>query len=288
MNRKDFIKASIGLPLLSMNLQEFEKEVIGDHFAEAMMPLLFVGHGSPMNAIEDNAFSRSWAKLGNELSVPKAILCVSAHWQTRGTKVTAMEQPKTIHDFGGFPKALFDVQYPAPGSPQYAQLTMSQFRAGHISKDFEWGLDHGTWSVLKPMFPKANIPTFQLSLDYTATPQQHVEIAKHLMNMRKKGVLIIGSGNIVHNLGLLNFEGKPFDWATEFDELAKTKILNNDLKTLTDYKNLGKAASLSIPTNEHYLPLLYILALKQKQENTSFFNESIEMGSVSMRSLKIS
>ncbi len=270
-----------------MNLQEFEKEVIGHHFAEAMMPLLFVGHGSPMNAIEDNAFSRSWAKLGKELSVPKAILCVSAHWQTRGTKVTAMEQPKTIHDFGGFPKALFDAQYPAPGSPQYAQLTINQFQAGHISKDYEWGLDHGTWSVLKPMFPKANIPTFQLSLDYTATPQQHVEIAKHLMNLRKKGVLIIGSGNIVHNLGLLNWEGNPFDWAIEFDELAKTKILNNDLKALADYKNLGKAASLSIPTNEHYLPLLYILALKQKQENISFFNESIEMGSVSMRSLKI-
>ena len=288
MNRKDFIKASIGLPLLSMNLKEFEKEIIGDQNADAVMPLLFVGHGSPMNAIEDNEFSRSWAQLGKELPTPKAILCISAHWQTRGTKVTAMDHPKTIHDFGGFPKALFDAQYPAPGSPQYAQLTISQFQAGHISKDFEWGLDHGTWSVLMPMFPKATIPTFQLSLDYTSTPQQHVEIAKHLMNLRNKGVLIIGSGNIVHNLGLLNFEGKPFDWATEFDELAKTKILNNDIKALADYKSLGKAASLSIPTNEHYLPLLYILALRQKHENISFFNESIEMGSISMRSMRIS
>ncbi len=286
MNRKDFIKAGIALPLLSMNLQEFEKE-IGNHFAEAIMPLLFVGHGSPMNAIEDNKFSKSWAKLGTELPAPKAILCISAHWQTRGTKVTAMEHPKTIHDFGGFPKALFDVQYPAPGSPEFAQLTINQFKEGHVNKDLEWGLDHGTWSVLKPMFPKATIPVFQLSLDYLATPAQHVEIAKHLANLRKKGVLIIGSGNIVHNLGLLNPENKPFDWAIEFDQLAKTKIMENDIKGLTDYKNLGKAATLSVPSNEHYLPLLYILALKQKNESLSFFNETIDFGSISMRSLKI-
>ncbi|MBC7384308.1 MAG: 4,5-DOPA dioxygenase extradiol [Bacteroidia bacterium] len=270
-----------------MELKAFENEIIGNTYAAAIMPVLFVGHGSPMNAIENNTITQNWAKLGRELPVPKAILCISAHWQTQGTKVTAMEHPKTIHDFGGFPKALFDAQYPAPGSPEFAQLTIEEFQSGHVNKDFEWGLDHGTWSVLKPMFPKANIPTFQLSLDYTATLAQHIEIAKHLQNLRKKGVLIIGSGNIVHNLGLLNWEGKPFDWAIEFDETVKNKIINNDLNALVNYNKLGKTATLSIPTEEHYIPLLYTLALKQNNEQANFFNETIEMGSISMRSLKI-
>lgn len=287
MTRKDFFLTTVGLPLLNMELKAFENEIIGNTYAAAIMPVLFVGHGSPMNAIENNTITQNWAKLGRELPVPKAILCISAHWQTQGTKVTAMEHPKTIHDFGGFPKALFDAQYPAPGSPEFAQLTIEEFQSGHVNKDFEWGLDHGTWSVLKPMFPKANIPTFQLSLDYTATLAQHIEIAKHLQNLRKKGVLIIGSGNIVHNLGLLNWEGKPFDWAIEFDETVKNKIINNDLNALVNYNKLGKTATLSIPTEEHYIPLLYTLALKQNNEQANFFNETIEMGSISMRSLKI-
>ncbi len=287
MNRKDFIKASIGIPLMSMNLKEFKKEVIGNKTANVSMPVLFVGHGSPMNAIEDNSFSRSWSKLGKELPEPKAILCISAHWQTKGTKVTAMAYPKTIHDFGGFPKALFDVNYPAPGTPEFAELTIQQFKNIHVSADFEWGLDHGSWSILKPMFPKANIPCYQLSLDYTASPAQHVEIAKQMLSLRNKGVLIIGSGNIVHNLGLLNWEGKPFDWAIEFDQISKNKIEHNDLNSLIHYSSLGKAANLSIPSNEHYLPLLYAMALRQKSDDLHFFNESIEMGSISMRSFRL-
>ena len=248
------------------------------------MPVLFVGHGSPMNAIEDNEFSRAWKSLGKELPAPKAILCISAHWQTRGTKVTMNERPETIHDFGGFPKALFDAQYPAPGAVEMAKATIAGVPGGVIHGDLEWGLDHGTWSVLKPMFPAANIPVFQMSLDYNLNPEKHYQLASQLSFLRKKGVLIIGSGNIVHNLGLINWGGKAFDWAIEFDALVKNRLEKFEHKDLIHYDKLGKSAQLSIPTNEHYLPMLYIAALAGRNESFRFFNAKTEMGSISMRS----
>ncbi len=287
MDRKSFIQSSLLIPFLNMNLQDFESEVLGKAPLSEKMPVLFVGHGNPMNAIENNAYHQKWAEIGQSLPRPKAILCVSAHWQTKGTQVTFMERPKTIHDFGGFPKALFDTQYPVSGSPQFAQAAIDALREIHVGKDLDWGLDHGCWSVLKPMFPEANIPVFQLSLDYFASPEQHFQIGSQLQLLRQKGVLIVGSGNIVHNLGRLDWGGKPFDWAIEFDQLAKTKINSGDFKSLVNYDTLGKAAQLAIPTNEHYLPLLYVLALKDKNEPMHFFNEQIDMGSIAMRSLFI-
>ncbi len=270
-----------------LNLTDFESEILGKAPLTKKMPVLFVGHGNPMNAIENNAYHQKWAEIGRSLPSPKAILCISAHWQTKGTQVTFMDRPKTIHDFGGFPKALFDTQYPVPGSPQYAQEAIDALREIHVGKDLDWGLDHGCWSVLKPMFPEANIPVFQLSLDYFASPEQHFQIGSQLQSLRQKGVLIVGSGNIVHNLGYLDWGGKTFDWAIEFDQLAKSKILQGDYASLVAYQNLGKAAQLAIPTNEHYLPLLYVLALKDKNEPLHFFNEQIDMGSIAMRSVFI-
>lgn len=287
MNRKKFLQSGLLFPFINMDLHAFESEIIGSNESSDLMPVLFVGHGNPMNAIMPNAYSAKWKEIGEKIATPKAILCVSAHWQTRGTQVTFMEHPKTIHDFGGFPKALFDAQYPAPGSPLFAQKTIDAVKAVHITKDLEWGLDHGCWSVLKPMFPSAKIPVFQLSLDYLATPEQHFQIGMQLQSLRSKGVLIVGSGNLVHNLGMLNWEGGPFDWAIEFDTLAKKKIIDGDFASLVGYRNLGQAAKLAIPTNEHYLPLLYALALKTKNEPLHFFNESIDMGSISMTSLFI-
>ncbi|MBP7511432.1 MAG: 4,5-DOPA dioxygenase extradiol [Bacteroidia bacterium] len=286
MKRKEFIKLGLLTPLAAMNLKDFE-EVLGADAEGAKMPVLFVGHGNPMNAIMPNDYNKKWKEIGEKLPKPKAILCVSAHWQTRGTQVTFMEKPKTIHDFGGFPKSLFDVEYPAPGSPFYAQKAIEALQGVHVSKDFDWGLDHGCWSVLKPMFPNANIPTFQLSLDYLSTPEQHFQLGAKLKSLRSKGVLIVGSGNIVHNLGRMNAENIPADWAVEFDNLAKEKILDGNFAPLVGYKGLGAIATLSVPTNEHYLPLLYTLALKDKSDEVSFFNESIDLGSVSMRSLYI-
>lgn len=287
MNRKSFIKTGLILPFINMDLNDFESTLVGDRSNSDLMPVLFIGHGNPMNAIMPNAINKKWQEIGKAIEVPKAILCISAHWQTRGTKVTAMEHPKTIHDFSGFPKNLFDVQYNAPGSPEYARKAIEAVKLVHIEKDYAWGLDHGCWSVLNQMFPQANIPTFQLSLDYLSTPEQHFQIGMQLKSLRSKGVLIIGSGNLVHNLGKLNYEVNAFDWAIEFDEFAKQKILEGKFASLVGYKELGKAANLAIPTNEHYLPLLYTLALKTPKEPLHFFNETFDMGSISMRSLFI-
>lgn len=250
------------------------------------MPLLFVGHGNPMNAIEDNTYSRSWREMATKLPKPKAILCVSAHWETSGTFVTAMKSPRTIHDFGGFPQALFDAQYPAPGSPEVAQETAKEVKKTTVGLDEKWGLDHGTWSVLLPMYPKADIPVLQLSLDYTQPPEYHYELAKELTKLRERGVLILGSGNIVHNLRMMKWNGGSYDWAEEFDAVAKEHIASGDHKPLIEYEKLGNAAKLSIPTNEHYLPMLYILALAGKSTPT-FFNETLDLGSVSMRSFVV-
>ena len=261
---------------------------------EEKMPVLFVGHGNPMNAIEKNEYHNKWTELGKTLPRPKAILCISAHWLSSGTRVTAMEKPKTIHDFGGFPQELFDAQYPAMGSPDLAKETQGLITKTKVQSDFEWGLDHGTWSVLLPMYPKADIPVFQLSIDYTQPPQFHYELAKELSALRKKGVLIIGSGNIVHNLGMIDWSGpngslrgKAFDWAIEFDQKIKNYIDTGDHSSIVNYEKLGSISKLAIPTNEHYLPLLYSLALQEKNDSISYFNEKCEMGSISMRSLKI-
>jgi 4,5-DOPA dioxygenase extradiol len=251
------------------------------------MPVLFVGHGSPMNAIEDNEFSRAWTDMGKSLPTPKAILCISAHWETDGTKVTAMERPKTIYDFYGFPPELYAVQYPVPGFPGLARFVQGEVRKNSLSLDFNWGLDHGTWSVLNRMFPSANIPVVQLSLDSTKDPAYHYELGRELKALRNKGVLILGSGNMVHNLRLVRWEDGAYDWALEFDEIMKQRILSDDHDAIVHYQQFGRIAGLAVPTNEHFLPLLYVLALKEAGEEVSFFSDRVTMGSISMRSLKI-
>ena len=238
------------------------------------MPVLFLGHGSPMNAIDENEFVTGFRNIGKEIPKPSAILCVSAHWETRGTFVTAMENPQTIHDFGGFPKALFDVQYSAPGSPELAKETKSIIKKTEVGLDEKWGLDHGAWSVIKHLYPNAGIPVIQMSLDYYQTPQFHYELAKELSSLRKKGVLIIGSGNMVHNLRMvawdkLNTSGYGYDWALEASEQMKKHILQGDHEPLIHYQAQGRAFNLAIPTPEHYLPMLYSLALQEKDEQIS-------------------
>lgn len=257
--------------------------------AEEKMPVLFVGHGNPINAIEENEFSAGWKALGKELPKPNAILCISAHWETRGTHVTAMERPQTIHDFGGFPEELFAVQYPVPGNPALAQQTKEIVKKAMIELDTNWGLDHGCWSVVKRIYPDADVPVIQLSLDHFQSPQWHYELAKELSALRKKGVLILGSGNMVHNLGMVNWRHphETYDWAQEANATFKQKILDRNHQDLIDYRSLGKAASLSIPTPEHYLPMLYVLGLQEQQDEIKFFNDKTVMGSVSMTSFKI-
>lgn len=256
------------------------------------MPVLFLGHGSPMNAIEENEFVAEFRKIGQSIQKPNAILCVSAHWETRGTFVTAMEMPRTIHDFGGFPQELFDVQYPAPGSPELAKATQSLITTAEVGLDDKWGLDHGAWSVIKHLYPNADIPVVQLSLDHFQSPQYHYDLARELKALREKGVLIIGSGNMVHNLGMvawnkLNVDGFGFDWAIEANEKMKQFILNGDHHPLINYRSQGKAIDLAIPTPEHYLPLLYALALKDENEKVSLFNDKAVGGSLTMTSVKI-
>ncbi|MFC6996426.1 4,5-DOPA-extradiol-dioxygenase [Rufibacter roseus] len=257
---------------------------------EYTMPVLFIGHGSPMNGIEDNEFSQRWKKLAQEIPVPKAVLVVSAHWFTKGTKITAMDFPQTIHDFGGFPKELFAVQYPAPGNADLAQETAALIKATQVELDHDWGLDHGTWTIIRHMYPEANVPVLQLSIDYTKGPQYHYELAKELTALRKKGVLIVGSGNMVHNLRMLNWSminGGGYDWAHTINEKFKELILNHDHQPLINYQTLGKEALLAIPTVEHYLPLLYTLGLQSKNEEASFFNDKMVGGSLTMTSVKI-
>jgi len=258
-----------------------------DH--SATMPVLFVGHGSPMNAIELNEFSLKWQEMGKILPRPSAILCISAHWETRGTFVTAMEKPQTIHDFGGFPQELYDVEYPAPGSPTLAGETAVAISKTNIGLDQGWGLDHGAWSVIRNLYPNADVPVIQLSLDYDRDAQYHYDLAKQLKGLKNRGVLILGSGNMVHNLRRLDWQ-RPEDgtsWALEANELFKKLIRENDHNKLIDYKNLGQAVQLSVPTPEHFLPLLYALALKENNEELSFFNDKAVMGSLTMTSVWI-
>lgn len=267
------------------------KNLTGDlPVQEGLMPVLFIGHGSPMNGIEDNEFSEKWADMGKTMPVPTAVLVVSAHWFTRGTAVTAMNFPQTIHDFGGFPQALFDVQYPAPGNPDLAAETAKLITGTDVVLDHDWGLDHGAWTILKHMFPAANIPVLQLSIDYTKDPKAHYELAAELYQLRKKGVLIMGSGNMVHNLRMVNWSmmnGGGYDWALEINDKFKELIMNNDHQPLMAYQNLVQAATLAIPTPEHYLPLLYTLGLKNDKEEVSLFNDKAIGGSLTMTSVRI-
>lgn len=256
------------------------------------MPLLFLGHGSPMNAIEENEFVDGFRNTSRTLPKPKAIICISAHWLTNGTKVTAMEMPQTIHDFGGFPRELYEVRYPAKGNPELAETTKSLLHPTLVELDEKWGLDHGTWSVLRHLFPDADIPVIQLSIDYTKPPQYHFELAQKLAQFRDKGILIIGSGNIVHNLGLVDFhnfhkDDYGYDWAIEARSKFNSYLLDGNFQSMIDYHKESRAVQLAIPTPEHYLPLLYVLGLKHKNEELSLFNDKLLAGSLSMTSVKI-
>lgn len=265
----------------------------------ARMPVLFVGHGSPMNAIEDNAYRRSWQQLGQQLLAraerPQLVLCISAHWitQGQGSWLTGMAQPRTIHDFGGFPDALFAQQYPAPGAPVVAQQLASQLHMPHsqqaLGVDADgWGLDHGTWSVLKPMFPAADIPVVQLSIDYRRPPAEHFALGQQLQALRERGVLIVGSGNVVHNLRALQCTQSPlqaYDWAIEFDQMVTGLVERGDLARLGDFQQLGTVAQMAHPTYDHYLPLLYAAGAVHSGEAAQFFNADFQMAAISMRSM---
>lgn len=250
-------------------------------------PVVFIGHGNPMNAILDNEYTRRLNLLGKELPKPKAILCVSAHWLTEGTFITHMMRPKTIHDFYGFPKQLFDVQYPALGNPEVAELVQSISKETKIQfDDKSWGLDHGTWAVLCKMYPEAEIPVLQLSIDMSKSPSFHFQLGQDLRSLRENGILLLGSGNIVHNLSRINWSktGKGFDWAIEFDEWVKDRLVARDFKSLTEDFHKSKAGPLSVPTLDHYLPLLYVLGAADEKDPLTFEYEGYDMGSISMRS----
>jgi 4,5-DOPA dioxygenase extradiol len=249
------------------------------------MPAMFVGHGSPMNAILDNRFSRKWAEIGDTLPAPAAILCVSAHWMTRGTTlVLVSRKPETIHDFGGFPRELFEQQYPAPGAPELARATVELLARHHAGSSEEWGLDHGAWSVLIRMFPKADIPVYQLSLDLSRSMSGHYELARDLKALRKMGVLIVASGNLVHNLPAMRSGAEPYDWAVEFDTLMTDAISARRFGEIVGAEGFGGLMKTAHPTIEHFLPLLYTLAVADDADEVSYFNEGIDLGSVSMRS----
>ena len=251
------------------------------------MPVLFIGHGSPMNAVEDTEFSRAWAEVARSLPRPNAILCVSAHWQTSGTRVTAMEQPRTIHDFYGFPPELYQKRYPAPGSPELARMTVETLKDAQAKQDSEWGLDHGAWAVLCRMYPQADVPVVQLSLDERRPPAFHYDLGRELRGLRKKGVLIVGSGNIVHNLRQVVWEDRAYDWALEFDARIKELIESGDHKAIVDYSRLGDSARLAVPTAEHYLPLLCVLGAQTESDGVVFFADKVTLGSMSMRSVRL-
>ena len=292
MQRKHFIKSIIAGGLGMTGLSAFNKFTGSLPHDGNLMPVLFIGHGSPMNGIEDNEFSRRWKKMAQEIPVPKAVLVVSAHWFTNGTQITAMDFPKTIHDFGGFPQALFDVQYPAPGNAMLAKETVDIIKSAKVELDHDWGLDHGTWTIVRHMYPDANIPVLQLSIDYSKGPQYHYDLGKELYELRKKGVLIIGSGNMVHNLRMIAWDKMDtdnygFDWAVQMNDTFKNLINDGNHQPLINYTGFGTAGKLAIPTPEHYLPLLYTLSLQSGNDKAEFFNDKAVAGSLTMTSVKI-
>jgi 4,5-DOPA dioxygenase extradiol len=273
------------------SLQEFKKFTDSFPEQETLMPVLFVGHGSPMNGIEVNEFSSRWSELAKQIQKPNAVLVISAHWFIKSTRITAMDFPSTIHDFGGFPQELYQVQYPAPGSLVLAQEAKSMIHTTNVELDHDWGLDHGTWSIVRHMYPQADIPVLQLSIDYTKPAGYHYELAKELIELRKRGVLIMGSGNMVHNLRMLAWDkldepGFGFDWALQMNDTFKRLITNGSHESLIQYEKLGKEALLSIPTPEHYLPLIYSIGLSSKNDPIHFFNDKAVAGSLTMTSVQ--
>ena len=259
------------------------------------MPVLFIGHGSPMNVILRNNFTNFLAKSGKEIPRPEAIMVISAHWLTDGTYVSCMEKPATIHDFYGFPDELYEIEYQSPGTPDVARFVTESVQKINIKCNNDWGLDHASWAILKHMYPEADIPVFEMSLDYSFNEwhpkpiQYHYELASELSGLRKRGVLIIGSGNIVHNLGLIDFrniDAEPFIWAVEFDEKVKLNLLNKNHKNLIDFQKMSDFA-LAVPTLDHYLPMIYIIALQEKNEPLRFVYEGFQHGSISMRCFQI-
>lgn len=260
--------------------------------ATERMPALFVGHGNPMNAIEDNLFTQGFRAIAKELPKPNAILCISAHWETRGTFVTAMKQPETIHDFGGFPRSLYEVQYPAPGSPELALEIQQNITSTSVNLTDDWGLDHGCWTVAKFLFPEANIPVVEMSIDYSKPTAFHYQLGKELAALRRKGVIIIGSGNSIHNLRMVDWHKMDivdygYDWAIEANEKIRQLIVDGDHHSLVNFDKLGKEFKLAIPTTEHFIPLLYTLALQEKDEKTIIFNDHLVAGSLNMMSVKL-
>ncbi|NGM65395.1 4,5-DOPA dioxygenase extradiol [Sphingobacterium sp. SGR-19] len=293
MDRKDFVRTMAILPLSATATKLAALRNVSDSFETTeRMPVLFLGHGNPMNAIEDNIFTRGFQEIAKTLPTPNAILCISAHWETKGTYVTAMPQPRTIHDFGGFPQELFDVQYPAPGSPELAKVAAELVRSTSVQLTNDWGLDHGCWTVIKFLYPQANIPVVEMSIDYTQGPAYHYALAQELKALRRKGVLIIGSGNTVHNLrkvawSKLNEVGFAYEWAELANEKIKQLILSGNHQDLIAYEKQGTAFQLAIPTPEHYVPLLYTLGLQEKDEVPTLFNDALIGGSLNMLSVKI-
>lgn len=291
MNRNEFLKTFSSL-LLVTTLGKFKIAAETLKKSVQKMPVLFIGHGSPMNGIEMNNFNKTWQQLGKEIPLPEAVLCISAHWLTNGSFVTGMNQPQTIHDFGGFPPELFQVQYPAPGQPLLAAETQILIKSTQVGIDHDWGIDHGSWTILKHMYPGADIPVIQLSIDYRKPALYHYQLAQELQLLRNKGVLIIGSGNIIHNLGKVawdkfNVPNFGYDWAIETNEIIKKHITQKNHKALINYQELGSGAQWSIPTPDHYYPLLYSLAMQQQNEPIQFFNDEYVAGSLSMTSVKI-
>lgn len=293
MNRKSFIKHLAAMPLIasSMNLNLNELKTITDGFETTQkMPVLFIGHGNPMNAIYDNSFTQSLNKLGKTLEKPNAILVISAHWQTIGTYVSTNPWPQTIYDFGGFPKELFEVKYEPKGHPKLAKELISTVTSVAVKEKIEMGLDHGAWTVLRHIYPDADVPVFEMSIDFEKSPAFHYNLGRELGKLREKGVLILGSGNIVHNLRLIDWNnayGKPFDWAQDFDLFVKNSIDKRDFQPLVEYEKYGKAAMLSVPSNDHYLPMLYTLGLANANESIKYIYEGYEFGSLSMRCFQI-
>ena len=290
MERKHFLQIMATLPIA------FGLSSLGKWYDDAMqgpgsdlMPVLFLGHGSPMNGIEDNPYSRNWKDLGQTLPTPRMILVVSAHWLTKGTHVTAMENPRTIYDFGGFPDALYQVKYPAPGSPEMAKEVVQSIKSVQVGLDHEWGLDHGTWTIVRHMYPEANIPVLQLSIDIRKDAAWHFQLAQDLQKLRSKGVLIIGSGNIVHNLGRINWGGPEefgYDWAIQANDEMKKYVAERNFIAMTEYQKQGQHWQLSIPSPDHYFPLMYILGLSQPKEEVKVFNDKVAMGSITMTSFQ--
>lgn len=291
MLRTEFIKL-IGLGFAMAGLGPLKNIFENTYSEESVMPVLFVGHGSPMNALEKNEFTENWKSISNGIHKPKAILCISAHWYTKGTFITSMAKPNTIHDFGGFPDALFNVQYSSQGDPKLADEIKNSLTDGVVQSNFDWGLDHGSWSILKQMYPYADIPVIQLSIDYSKGPAYHFELAKQLKYLRAKGVLIIGSGNVVHNLGMIDWNklneiGFAYDWATEIDTKVADLFRARNFDALLTMPNSSSAAKLAVPSLDHYLPLIYTSALVNSKDEIVVFNQKAIAGSLTMTSFKI-